>query len=198
MKIINLIERSNVYTSNVFLVLGTWNAIEDVNTLVDVGRDPSIVEKISETPAGIGKRKVEQAVLTHSHYDHASLLPYICEVFNPVVYAFSSSLKGVDHLLRNGEMLKLGDRMFETIYTPGHSNDSICLYCEEDGVLFTGDTPVIINSASGVYEDAFVCALEKLCRRDIRSIYSGHGGPMLNNCNEQLRASLKNIRISSK
>lgn len=196
MKIINLTEKSKSYTSNVYLVLGTWNAIDDVNTLVDVGRDPSAIEKINEISTGVGKRKVEQVVLTHSHYDHTGLLPQIREVFKPRVYAFSPSLKGVDRLLKGGETLKLGDRMFEVIYTPGHSNDSICLYCKEDRVLFVGDTPVKIISTDGSYEESFVQALETLCRKDIQTIYFGHGTPLLHGCNEVIRTSLKNVRKS--
>lgn len=196
MKIINLTEKSKIYTSNVYLILGTWNAIDDVNTLVDVGRDPSVIDKINNIPTGVGKPKVEQVILTHSHYDHTSLLPQIRKVFRPKVYAFSPFLKDVDHLLKDGQRLKLGDRIFEVIHTPGHSNDSICLYCEKDRVLFAGDTPLVIASADGCYEESFIRALEKLCQRDIQSIYFGHGAPLFNRCNEVIRTSLENLRKS--
>jgi len=198
MKILNLTSDSKMYTSNVYLITGTWNAIDDLNTLVDVGRDPSVIEKINNASTGVGKKRVEQVILTHSHYDHASLLPQIIETFKPEVYAYSSSLEGVDHLLKDGDMLKLGDRIFEVIYTPGHSSDSICLYCEEERVLFAGDSAVVIRSAGGTYEDGFVHALEKICRRDIQSIYFGHGGPLVNNCNARLHDSLKIVREARK
>ena len=194
MKILNLTSDSKIYTSNVYLVTGTWNAIADVNTLIDVGRDPSVIEKINNASTGVGKHRAEQVILTHSHYDHASLLPLIREAFNPVVYAFSSFLEGEYNLLKDGEMLKAGDRMFEVIYTPGHSNDSICLYCEEDHVLFAGDTAVLIISNNGTYGEDFVRALERLCRRDIRSIYFGHGDPLFDNCNERIRVSLRMVK----
>ena len=194
MKVLNLTSDSKMYTSNVYLITGTWNAIDDLNTLVDVGRDPSVIEKINNASTGVGKHRVEQVVLTHSHYDHASLLPQIRETFKPEVYAYSSSLEGVDHLLKDGDMLKLGDRVFEVIYTPGHSSDSICLYCEEERALFAGDSAVVIRSAGGTYEEGFVRALEKICRRDIQSIYFGHGDPLFNNCNTRVHDSLKIVR----
>ena len=197
MKIFNLTENSKIYTSNVYLILGTWNTLEDVNTLVDVGRDPLVLEKIKEINTGVGKRRVEQVILTHCHYDHTSNLPLICETYNPIVSAFSSSLKGVDHLLKNEEKLKIGDRMFEVIHTPCHTNDSICLYCEEDGVLFTGDTPVSIEKDSGTYEEKFIHALEKISRRYISRIYQGHGEPIFDSCNERIKLSLRNVRMSS-
>ncbi|RLC07900.1 MAG: MBL fold metallo-hydrolase [Deltaproteobacteria bacterium] len=196
-KVLNLTRDSrSAYTSNAYLVLGNHNALDDLNTLVDVGRDPLIIDRINEAPTGVGKHRVEQVVLTHSHYDHAEALPLIREAFHPVVYAFSASLEGVDNILKGGETLKLGDRMFEVIYTPGHSNDSICLYCEQERTLFAGDTTLIVQSLGGTYEEGYIRALEKLCRRDIRAIYLGHGEPLLKDCNRTLRNTLRNVKKS--
>src|SRR5512145_1359517 len=85
MKIINLTENSRVYTSNVFLVMSTWNSIDDTNTLIDVGSDDSIIGKIESINTGLGKKKIDQVILTHSHSDHAALLQVIKDVFNPYV-----------------------------------------------------------------------------------------------------------------
>ncbi|MCD6347073.1 MAG: MBL fold metallo-hydrolase [Bacteroidales bacterium] len=194
MKILNLTKNSNVYTSNVYFVLGSSNAIDDINTLVDVGRDPSIIAKIENTSTGVGKHKVEQVVLTHSHFDHAELLPQIRKRYHPEVCAYSMSLKGVDRLLRDGETLKIGDRAFEVIYTPGHSNDSICLYCQSEGVLFAGDSNIIIHSPCGSYEKGFIDALIRLSRRNIKKIYFGHGSPLFNGCNTKIRCSLNIVK----
>ncbi len=194
MKIINLTEKSTVYTANVYFILGSWNALPDVNTLIDVGRDPEIIEKINTTSTGLGKKRVEQVILTHSHYDHAGLLPMIRAHFTPTVYAFSPYLDHVDKTLKDGDTLKAGDRIFEVIHTPGHSQDSICLYCEEEKVLFAGDTPLIIHRPGDSYHPEFILALEKLVQRDIQAIYFGHGRPLLENCHERLSMSLKNIR----
>lgn len=196
MKIINLTDNNGVYTSNVYLVLGTWNRMQDVNTLVDVGRDPQVIERIESAATGVGKKRVGQVILTHSHYDHAANLPLIRKVFHPVVYAFSSSLKGVDVILKGGESLQLGDRNFEVIHSPGHSHDSICLYCEQDRTLFAGDTTLIVQSAGGTYEEGYIHALEMLRRRNIQAIYFGHGRPLLKNCKSMLRSTLKNVRES--
>lgn len=194
MKIINLTEKSTVYTANVYFILGTWNALPDVNTLIDAGRDPQIIEKINTTSTGLGKKQVEQVILTHSHYDHAGLLPMICAHFKPTVYAFSPYLEHVDKTLKDGDKFKAGDRIFEVIHTPGHSQDSICLYCEEEKVLFAGDTPLIIHRPGDSYRLDFILALEKLVQRDIQAIYFGHGRPLLAHCHERLSMSLKNIR----
>jgi len=198
MQIMNLTHRSQTYTSNVYLVLGTWNTLDDVNTLVDVGRDPRVLRVMEKVRTGAGQKKLSQVVLTHSHYDHTSNLPLIREAFHPDVCAFSPSLEGVDHLLKNGETLRLGDREFEVIHTPGHSTDSICLYCEEDGVLFAGDTQLLINTTGGSYEDDFAYAFEGLCRKNIKTIYFGHGEPLYIGCNSRLKRSLEMIKQSQR
>ena len=40
----------------------------------------------------------------------------------------------------DGERIDLGDRILRVMHTPGHTVDSICLYDERDGLLFSGDT----------------------------------------------------------
>ncbi len=197
MKVLNLTKHTQVYTSNVYFVLGSWNALPDINTLIDVGRDPLVIDAIKHTSTGLGKKRVEQVILTHSHYDHAGLLPMLKSMFKPVVYAFSKYLDGVDELVRDGNELQFGDRTFEVIHTPGHSTDSICLYCEEERVLFAGDTPLIIRRPGDTYQREFVQALEKICRRDIGTIYFGHGQPIVHNCHSLLLSSLSNVRQST-
>lgn len=194
MKISNLTEESTIYTSNVFFVTGTWNAMEDANTLVDVGMDQSIVHKINEYSTGVGKKRVEQVVLTHSHSDHIGIMNLIREAFNPRIYAFSPYIGGVDHLLKDGDQLKMGDQIFQVYHIPGHSDDSICLFCQSEGALFMGDISVVIQSTDGSYNQDFVRVMEQLCKNDIRAIYCGHGDPIINDCNALLSNSMKNIR----
>ena len=195
MKIINLTRDSDIYTSNVYFLLGDRNRMDDVNALIDVGRDPLIVEKISRLNTGAGKQKVEKVVLTHSHYDHADLLPAIKAEFDPVAYAFHS-FDGINHTLKDGQTLRLADRWFEVIHIPGHTGDSICLYSEQDGILFSGDTSLSITATNGSYQKDFVEALRKITRRDIKKIYPGHSEPITDNVKRMLYVSLDNVRKS--
>ncbi len=189
MRIVTLENSGEVYSSQVYLVLGDASRLEDVNTLVDVGQDPAILASIERAPTGVGKWPVEQVVLTHNHSDHCALLPQVRDAFHPKVFAFSPNTDGVDRLLRDGDSIKMGDEYFEVIHTPGHSSDSICLYNRAEGVLFAGDTPVVNASATGTYEPEFLAALQKVCARNVRTIYFGHGPPLTENCNERLRES---------
>lgn len=194
MKIKNLYQINEIYSSNVYLITGDWNTLDDINTLIDVGRDPSIIKKINEASTGVGKKRIQQVILTHSHYDHASLLPIIKKEYNPEVYAFSSNIEYIDKILMGGEILKIADRQFEVIHATAHSNDSICLYCERDGVLFAGDTPLIIRTKDSNYQKSFIKVLEYISTKKIKIIYFGHGEPLRVNCNRTICESLENIR----
>jgi glyoxylase-like metal-dependent hydrolase (beta-lactamase superfamily II) len=196
MKVIAVRGRSSVYTSNVYLVSGDWNRLEDVNALVDVGNDSGIIEEIQKMNVGVGKRKIERVILTHSHSDHAAILPLIRNAYKPEVLAYSQYIEGVDRVLNDGDMVQMGDRKFEVLHTPEHTEDSIMLYCMEEGALFVGDSPVFIPASGGTYGKAFIRCLEKLCRRNIRTIYLGHGEPITNGAKEILKMSLQNMNAS--
>ena len=193
MKIANLTQGSAVYTSNAYLLTGTWNAIPDVNTLVDTGRDKKIIEAINNSPTGVGKRRLDQVILTHSHYDHASLASLIKKEFGPVVCGCSPNFEEMDRVLHDGERIRVADLDAVVIFTPGHSNDSLCLYCEGEGILFVGDTPIVIQTRENTYEDAFLRSLERIAALNVKAIYPGHGSPFLSDCNELISQSVANV-----
>jgi len=194
-KILNLTEGSNIYTCNAYLVTGSWNTFDDINALIDAGRDPAIIQKINNASTGVGKHKVDKVVLTHCHYDHAGMAAAIKEEFNAKVFAYTPSLPYVDQVLKDGEIIKIGDDYFEVIYTPGHSNDSICLYNRKEKLLFAGDSPLVITSADCNYGEEFSKVLERLTKLEINTIYFGHGKPMTEKCREVLMKSFNLIKV---
>jgi len=175
MRIINLTENSKLYTSNVFLVLGEWNTTADLTTLIDVGYDPQIIHKIENMNMGLGKKKIDQVILTHSHSDHVAILPAIKEAFNPTICAFNSYLKGIDRILLDESTIRIGEQYFEVFHITAHSYDSICLYCESEGILFAGDTNFPIDFENAVMKQENEYAISRLTGRKITKVYSGHG-----------------------
>jgi len=195
MKITNLAEGHVQYTSNAYLITGDNNRPDDVNALIDTGRDPIIIENLLKAPKGIGKKAVETVIITHCHYDHKELLPQIKEMFNPTVCAYLPTC-GNNRTLKNGEMIKLGDKRFKVLHIGGHTEDSIGLYCEEEGVFFSGDAPMKIMSSSNDYvdEEEFVNILFFLACHKLNTIYPGHGPPISNRHHSWVIDSLLQVR----
>jgi glyoxylase-like metal-dependent hydrolase (beta-lactamase superfamily II) len=196
LKVFNLTENPTTYTCNVFFVQGEFNSLDNMNTIIDIGRDKVIFEKFDELSKGVGKKLIDQIVLTHNHYDHTSLLKTVKDIYSPKVYAYSSYLKGVDILVKGGESILIGDKLFEVIHTPGHTQDSICLYCSENGYIFVGDTAVILKSSNWSFEENYVRSMEYLCKKNVSKIFFGHGPPMESGCNEKLSKTLDVIHNS--
>jgi len=184
------------YSCNAYLVCGDSNGQEDVNTLVDVGIDGSICGEIEHLCTGIGKKKVAQVVLTHGHYDHAAGLSVVVACYHPQVLAFAPG-KHVDVLLVDGQVLRLGDREFEVLHTPGHSDDSICLYCARERTLFAGDMPLDVKTSGGSHPGELLASLERIASRNVATIYAGHASPITSGVTELLPRTIRNIRQST-
>lgn len=99
---------------------------------------------------------------THGHFDHVFGASYIYKEYGVKIElsekekqtyenAGQLMMKGlhidvplelppVGHYFKDGEKLRFGNTTFEVIETPGHTPGGVCFYCEEDGVLFSGDS----------------------------------------------------------
>ncbi|MEJ5286496.1 MAG: MBL fold metallo-hydrolase [Bacteroidota bacterium] len=195
MRIITLPFNPSKYSCNVYYVLGDWNRLQDVNTLIDAGTDDFVIPHIEKVSTGVGQKKVSQVLITHEHFDHKGGLKYLKERFNPIVYAFNKS-ELVDIQIQDGMEILVGDRKAILLHTPGHSNDSVSVYIPEEGVLFSGDLPVMIHSYKDTFTLSFLNTLEKLSQLDIRDIYPGHGNPIIGNGLQVLKRSLEFVKLS--
>jgi hydroxyacylglutathione hydrolase len=140
-------------------------------------------------------------VVTHAHIDHVGALHEVQQKTNAKFaiyevekgFVFSTPIRmltslGVspvkspprpDRLLKDGDVIDLGDLHFEVLYTPGHSSGGICL--SGHGVVFSGDT--LFNSGVGrtdfpgmSHERLMKSIREKLMvLPDETIVYPGHG-----------------------
>jgi glyoxylase-like metal-dependent hydrolase (beta-lactamase superfamily II) len=196
MKVRNLSGQSSEYTSNVYHAIGEYLQLSDLNTLIDVGRDQSVLGQLRTIRTGIGKKPVDQIYLTHSHFDHAALLNEILSRYPVPVYAHPESrIPGIIPL-SDGKIIQIADRNCEVIWARAHSEDSICYYCPDDGLLFSGDIPVRIYTSDGVYNPDFLPVFEKICSFDISTIFPGHGDPIEGNLDHLLNVSFHNLKES--
>jgi len=102
-------------------------------------------------------------LLTHGHFDHLlcsdlirdeyGLLPEVHEYDKPVMWQAGNRINEVfgegnfpyvipvpEHYLTDREVVRFGHHRLEIIHTPGHSPGSVFIYCEEEGLAFSGDT----------------------------------------------------------
>jgi len=89
------------------------------------------------------KMIVKYAVATHDHFDHVTTLRSLAKRLGAEVVAHEASGIDPDLRVRGGDELELGQARVRVIHTPGHTEDSICLYDGKN--LFTGDTLFIGN-----------------------------------------------------
>ena len=102
--------------------------------VVDSGWETGPIERAAEEASA----KVRFAVATHEHFDHVSTLDDVAEKLGAKVVAHRDSPIRCDIRVGGGDALKLGAESIRVIHTPGHTEDSICLY--DGDHVFTGDT----------------------------------------------------------
>jgi glyoxylase-like metal-dependent hydrolase (beta-lactamase superfamily II) len=122
------------------------------------------------------KAKVKFAVATHEHFDHTSTLRELTYQLGAQVVAHESSPIDHDLDVKDGQELRLGRKRVTVLHTPGHTEDSICLYDGE--VLFTGDTLFIgtIGKFEKETSQAMYDSLHDVIMRlpDKTVVYPGH------------------------
>lgn len=180
MRVIKLTPNPLIYTCRSYLLLGDWNRLADVNTLIDPGTDGAVIDEIERLATGCGKRPVAQIILTHNHFDHAAGALQVKRRFGARLYAWCDG-EGVDELLHDGQFLKAGDDELQVLHTPGHSSDSICLYSSRHCILFSGDTQMQIPVDDSVLSPEYAQTMRRLSFLRIDTVYSGHD-PALSNC----------------
>jgi glyoxylase-like metal-dependent hydrolase (beta-lactamase superfamily II) len=193
MKVVRLRPNPDIYCCNSYLVLGDWNKLDDINTLIDTGSDAYILNEILKLNTGVGKVPVEKIILTHLHFDHCGGVQKIREQFRAKVFSWIKFDEQSGEL-KDGELVRLGDSYFEIIHTPGHSSDSICLYNKSQGILFSGDTQIRVNASDGTFTDEYRESIKRLAALKIGVIYPGHGNPIEENPEEILQYSLRNVK----
>lgn len=103
----------NLYTNCYIL------SIDNECLVIDPGDEYDKIKK------AISNKKVIGTIITHHHFDHIGAIDY----FNNI-YDYNNLKEGIN---------KIGKFIFEVIYTPGHTNDSICIYFKDDNIMFVGD-----------------------------------------------------------
>ncbi|GGA55518.1 hypothetical protein GCM10011490_01720 [Pseudoclavibacter endophyticus] len=109
----------------------------------------------------VGGRTVKAIVCTHAHDDHVRYARELADAVGAPVLLNPADLE-VWHLthdtapdgeLTDGQELEIAGTTVRVLHTPGHSPGSSCLYVEELGTVFTGDT--LFNGGPGATGRSF-------------------------------------------
>lgn len=193
MKIMPLKKNDKIYSCNSYLILGDWNRIEDINTIVDPGTDNFIINEIERLSTAFGKIPVAQVILTHNHFNQAASIAAIKERYSKArVLAFSGG-PGIDELIKDGQFIKAGDEILEVLHTPGHSSDSICLYAPSEKAMFSGDTQLRIMTPGEMYPQNYIDGVMKIACRDVHRIFPAHDDPITSGCQEMILQTVRNL-----
>lgn len=193
-------------------------SIGDKCIIVDAGA------RLEDVMAIVGERKVEAILITHAHFDHISNIDayeiaFKCPIImnehsckflhNPELNASKYFVGDIIfdaeniHYLKGKEVLNIADVEVRAIYTPGHSDDSMCYLCtdnniksndeqilqmlsnkqdisniEQQKVLFTGDTcfarAVGRTDLSTGNPKRLIVSLNHILKLDFVTAYTGH------------------------
>jgi glyoxylase-like metal-dependent hydrolase (beta-lactamase superfamily II) len=119
-----------------------WIVGDDEEVIViDPGRDPADVLR------AVGDREVLAVICTHGHPDHITAALAVAEPDEaPVALHPKDQMLWRDAYpeddaeieMSDGGVFEVSDVRLEVIYAPGHTAGSVCLYCEDLDVVFTG------------------------------------------------------------
>jgi glyoxylase-like metal-dependent hydrolase (beta-lactamase superfamily II) len=141
-----------------------------------------------------------EILLTHVHPDHIGGAPALLEHFGPRSVskkpwpgrdeAFDVEITPID----DGAVIRTEGATLRAIYTPGHSQDHLCFYLEEECALFTGD--VVLGAGTSVIPTdggsmaLYLETLERLLNLKADRICPGHG-PAIDDPQAKLREYLE-------
>jgi len=148
--------------------------------VVDTGYENTPVDHVFPLILEKGRSldEVNFIVNTHRDGDHVLGNSVFKERTGTTIAIHELELEAVptaDTKLRDGDHVKLGDRVFTVIHTPGHRPGSICLIDHKNKVLITGD------SVCGEREDLirmdkeiYIASLNKLIQVEADTMIMSH------------------------
>jgi len=182
---------NQMFQESLYLLEGNERAI-----LIDAGTNIKDLDKIV---ASITSKPVT-LVATHVHPDHTGpSIDCFPEIWiNPgdtvLIPSFMGNYPGAVHSLQDGEILDLGGRQLEVVFTPGHTPGSTTFIDREAGYGFSGDSFGSSLLLLTVDFSTFIATCEMITAKmeadGINYLFPGH----YNNDNEEKIEKLREMQ----
>lgn len=150
--------------------------------VVDPGpHDERHLERVARTVQEQGAQ-VLMTVVTHRHFDHTEGSRYFSELTGAPVHAVDPQMRVSGSGLEDGQLLDADGLEVRVVTTPGHTDDSVCLFVEADSAILTGDTilghgTTVIDGDDGLapYMDSLYKLRDLVKEHQVRTLLPGHG-----------------------
>ena len=158
---------------NIVLVFGV-----DSIGVVDTGYENTPEDYVFPLIAKKGRSLSEVSLIVNTHRDgdHVNGNPIFKERTQAPIAIHELELEAVPTAdITLGEDVRLGDRVFKVIHTPGHTPGSICLYDEADKILLTGDS--VCGSHEGLIrmdKEIYIESMKRLQDLDVDLMIMSH------------------------
>jgi hydroxyacylglutathione hydrolase len=165
---------NRVYNESLYLIEGNNKSV-----LIDAGTRIKDLDKIV---ASLTSKPV-MLTLTHVHGDHTGSIDYFPEIYiNPadtiLIPQTVPNYKGKVKYLKDGEIIDLGGRKLEVVFTPAHTPGSTTFIDKAAGYGFSGDSFGSGNLLLTLSFSTLIATCEKtgaiMDKYGIKFLYPGH------------------------
>lgn len=135
---------------------------------------------------------LQEIVLTHAHLDHLGGCPQILEQLGSLRIVkrpwpgIDGPIEGKITPIDEGSVIETEGARLRAIHSPGHAEDHLCYWLDEERALFTGDVVLgagttVIPEHGGDLAD-YMATLRKLLELEPVVIYPAHGPAIRDAC----------------
>lgn len=162
------------YNESLYLVEGNDRAV-----LIDAGTRVPGLDKIV---AGITSKPVTM-ILTHGHGDHVGGIGpfpevWVCQADERLMRNSQRNYSGQVKYFTDGQIIDLGGRELEVMFTPGHTDGSVTFFDKANHYGFSGDAFGSTNLLVFTYLSNVISSAAKVEKyikeNDIRFLFPGH------------------------